>query len=303
MEFLSSISKPYIPGRADLGPFVAECALIGTMIAVLITPFFAKRRNSATFLVTLAGVAASLITLLVYGIPQASGGDLPLKGILISDAFSTLWKAMLLVFVLGVLLLWRAVAADRTPEGDGPEFFTLLVGATLGMCLMASTTNLLMIFLALELASFPSYVLAGFRKTHRPGAEASMKYVLFGAVASAVMVYGLTFLYGLYGTLEGAEVARRIAANGTGGAASAALLSVALFGFVVGVAFKLAAVPFHFWCPDVFEGASVEVSAFLSVASKGAAIALLLRVLMTVADALNYQAVQPLTGLETHIFE
>ena len=87
-------------------------------------------------------------------------------------------------------------------EGDGPEFFTLLLGATLGMSLMASTSNLLMLFMAVEMASLPSYVLAGFRKTHRIGAEASLKYVLFGAATSAVMVYGLSMLYGLYGTLQ-----------------------------------------------------------------------------------------------------
>ena len=87
-------------------------------------------------------------------------------------------------------------------EGDGPEFFTLLLAATLGMCLMASTANLLMLVIAVEMASLPSYVLAGFRKTHRLGAEASLKYVLFGAATSAIMVYGLSLLYGLYGTLQ-----------------------------------------------------------------------------------------------------
>jgi NADH-quinone oxidoreductase subunit N len=214
---------------------------------------------------------------------------------LVSDGFAVLWKAMLLVFTIGICFLWRAVAASDTHEGDGPEFFTLLVGATLGMCLMGSTTNLLMIFMAVELASLPSYVLAGFRKTHRLGAEASLKYVLFGAASSAVMVYGLTFLYGLYGTLEVREIARQLAAGG--GVSSPALLTIALFGLVVGVGFKVAAVPLHFWAPDVFEGASVEVSAFLSVASKGAGLVLLLRVLMTAADAMGYRHTQPLTAL------
>jgi NADH-quinone oxidoreductase subunit N len=152
--------------------------------------------------------------------------------------------------------------------------------------------------MAVELASLPSYVLAGFRKTSRAGAEASIKYVLFGAASSAVMVYGLTFLYGLYGTLDVAEIARQMHAQGM---ARPALLTVALFGLIVGIGFKAAAVPFHFWCPDVFEGAGVEVSAFLSVASKGAALALLIRLLMTVADAMEYQQGQPLTALAVTI--
>jgi NADH-quinone oxidoreductase subunit N len=295
MHFLAAIGRPYVPGRQDLAPFAADCWLVATLVAVLVTPFFAKRRNVATFRVAVVGLVAALVWLLWVGVPAA--GASPLHGVMVADPFAMLWKAMLIVFTIGVCFLWRSVAADAMPEGDGPEFFTLLIGATLGMSLMASTTNLLMIFMAIELASFPSYVLAGFRKTHRPGAEASLKYVLFGAAATAVMAYGLTFLYGLYGTLDLGAIARQIAAPGPGRGASAALLSIALFGLVVGVGFKLSAVPFHFWCPDVFEGASIEVSTFLSVASKGAAVALLVRVMMTFADAFDYQPRQPLVAL------
>lgn len=292
---LSAIGRPYIPGRQDLAPFAADCWLVATLVAVLVTPFFARRRNVATFRVAVIGLMVALISLLWVGLPAAGGS--PLHGVLVADPFAMLWKGMLLVFTIGVCFLWRSAAAQDMPEGDGPEFFTLLVGATLGMSLMASTTNLLMIFMAIELASFPSYMLAGFRKTHRPGAEASLKYVLFGAGATAVMAYGLTFLYGLYGTLDLHEIARRIAAPDAGRGASAALLSIALFALVVGIGFKLSAVPFHLWCPDVFEGASVEVSAFLSVASKGAAVALLVRVLMTFAQAFGYEPRQPLVAL------
>lgn len=294
MNLLVAIGKPYIPGWSDLSPFAAECWLIATLAALLITPFFARRRNLACFIVALIGLLVALVSLLWIGPTTADPAALPLHGILISDHFSMLWKALLLVFTMGVLFIWRSAAAIDMHEGDGPEFFTLLIGATLGMCLMASTTNLLMIFMAIELASFPSYVLAGFRKTHRVGAEASLKYVLFGAAATGIMVYGLTFLYGLYGTLELPEIARHIT---TTGAVHPALLTIALFGLIVGIGFKIAAVPFHFWCPDVFEGASIEVTAFLSVASKGAGLVMLLRVLMTLADAAGYQNAQPLTAL------
>src|SRR5258706_520857 len=112
---------------------------------------------------------------------------------------------------------------------------------TLGMCLMASTTNLLMIVMVVELASLPSYVLAGFRKTHRLGAEASLKYVLFGAACSALMIYGLTFLYGLYGTLELRTIAQQMNAGGIH--AQPAVLTIALFGLIAGVRFKIPAVP------------------------------------------------------------
>src|SRR6266446_602780 len=109
---------------------------------------------------------------------------------------------LVLVATIVVILMWFSTTASMMHEGDGPEFFTLMIGATLGMSLMASTANLLMLFMAVEMASLPSYVLAGFRKTDRIGSEASLKYVLFGAATSAVMVYGLSMLYGLYGTLQ-----------------------------------------------------------------------------------------------------
>src|SRR3954464_14126755 len=112
------------------------------------------------------------------------------------------------------------------------------------------------------------------------------------------MVYGLSILYGLYGTLQVDELGRLMAIS-TLGVGGSALLAVALAGLIVGIGFKVSAVPFHFWCPDVFEGASIDVSAFLSVASKGAALALLLRVLMTFAASVGYQNVPgvSLTGI------
>jgi NADH-quinone oxidoreductase subunit N len=288
---LAQVGTPFIPHWFDLKPFVVELWLIATIVAVLITPFFTRSRsNIACALVSLAGLAMAMISLLVVSrhIGEVSGERL--RGLLVSDAFALFWKAMLLVFVAGIILLWLSVSAWNMHEGDGPEFFTLLLGATLGMSLMASTSNLLMIFISVEMASLPSYVMAGFRKTNRIGAEASLKYVLFGAATSAIMAYGLSILYGLYGTLDvngPAGLAARMAASTGGGA----LLAVAVFGLIVGIGFKISAVPFHFWCPDVFEGASVDVSAFLSVASKGAALALLLRQVMIIADAAGYQNV------------
>jgi len=236
-------------------------------------------------MVSMVGLVLAFISVWIVN-ADASVIGVHFRGLLVSDQMAVLWKLMLLLFVFGVILMWFSTTAASMHEGDGPEFFTLLLGATLGMMLMSSTANLLMLFMAIEMASLPSYVLAGFRKTHRIGAEASLKYVLFGAAASAVMVYGLSILYGLYGTLQVDELARAMIG---GGAASAPLLAVSVFGIIVGIGFKISAVPFHFWCPDVFEGASIDVSAFLSVASKGAALALLLRVLMTFSAALGYQ--------------
>jgi NADH-quinone oxidoreductase subunit N len=278
------IGAPFIPAWQELRPFAAELCLIAAISAVLIVPFFVRRSNLVSGLVAAGGLLAALVTLLFTGgTPYAEH----FRGLLVSDSAAVLWKIMLLVFVLGIVVMWLNTTRHTMQEGDGPEFFTLLLAATLGMALMASTSNLLMLVIAVEMASLPSYVLAGFRKTHRMGAEASLKYVLFGAACSAVMIYGLSLLYGQYGTLslsgEGG-IAWQIAHRG----GSQTLLLFSLAAVLVGIGFKISAVPFHFWCPDVFEGASIEISAFLSVASKGAALMLLTRILMLVADALGY---------------
>jgi NADH-quinone oxidoreductase subunit N len=220
---------------------------------------------------------------------------------LVSDPAAIFWKILLLVFAIGIVLLWFATTSLTMHEGDGPEFFTLILGAVIGMCLMSETSNLLMIVIAVETASLPSYVLAGFRKTDRIGAEASLKYVLFGAVTSSVMIYGVSLLYGIYGTLQLAGPdglgVRMFTGVGAAGPASGALLAVAVFGILAGIGFKISAVPFHFWCPDVFEGAGIDVAAFLSVASKGGGLMLLLRIVQSIGDGAGYAHHTPLPAI------
>src|SRR5437016_9282078 len=189
---LATIGLPFIPSWTELRPFVADLWLIGTIVAILLTPFFVQRSNVACAMVALAGVTLAFLSQLIVAVPlrnvegQAIVHDY-FRGLLVADQFAFFWKLLLLFFVAGVILMWFTTVASQMHEGDGPEFFALLISATLGMSLMASTGNLLMIFLSVEMASLPSYVLAGFRKTHRIGAEASLKYVLFGASTSAVM--------------------------------------------------------------------------------------------------------------------
>jgi NADH-quinone oxidoreductase subunit N len=288
---LASISPPLIltwsSGDGALRPFAPEVVLILTIVANLLTPFFVTRRsNLACGIVSFIGIVLALVFTLFIGTTNHTC----FHGLLVTDAASIFWKMLLLIFVAGVMLIWLATTSATMHDGDGPEFFALLLGATLGMCLMASTSNLLMLAIAMEMASLPSYVLAGFRKTHRLGAEASLKYVLFGAASSGIMVYGLSLLYGLFGSLQLENIAAAMngpAAIGTGGSA---LLAVALAALIIGIGFKVAAVPFHFWCPDVFEGAEIDVSAFLSVASEGAALILLLRVVSTLAAGMAYRS-------------
>jgi NADH-quinone oxidoreductase subunit N len=160
------------------------------------------------------------------------------------------------------------------------EFYALLMAIVLGMFLMASAKDLLMAYLAIELVSMTSYALAGFKKGDRRAAEASLKYVIYGGVASGVMLFGMSYLYGLLRTTDLAEMAARIQglqAAGLPEAATKLTLVVALVFVTAGIGYKVASVPWHMWCPDVYEGAPTPFTAFLSVGPKAAGFALALR--------------------------
>ena len=158
--------------------------------------------------------------------------------------------------------------------------------ATVHMCLMASANHLLMVFMAIEMASVPSYVLAGMLKGRRQGSEAALKYAIYGAGTAGVMLYGISLVCGLVGIAHLPTMAILLAEQ-LPTFESGELMVLSLGGLMLGVglAFKLSAVPFHFWCPDVFHGACAEVNSFLSVTSKAAALALLVRVAIGIGDS------------------
>lgn len=288
----------WMPGGEDLARLAPVWSLVGTIVGVLLAALIVGRNWRVAGGVTMIG---ALVTawLAFRGFTTTEGhwagmspaGAAPM---LVVDQFSHFFIFLLAIFLAAVTWLWfmgqdAAVPDISAHRGDATEFFVLLVGSAFGMAMMVSTTNLLMIILAVESASLPSYGLAGFRKKNRQSAEASLKYVLFGAVTSAIMIYGASLLYGRYHTLDLAMIGRQIQIEGP-----TVLMGVAMFAFMVGVAFKVSAVPFHFWCPDVFEGASIEVTTWLSVVSKAAGLGLMLRIIavvtseLTSTDALQY---------------
>ena len=197
-------------------------------------------------------------------------------GMLVYDYFTVFLRIFLLAFALLVIVL---TMLTRIPDReDSADFYTLVLGATIGMMVMSSTNHLLMMFIGIEMASLPSYALAGYLKGRRESSEAALKYVVYGGGAAGIMLYGISLLAGKFGTAYLPELASSyVAAFSASGSYDPILVLGTLF-IGIGIAFKLAAVPFHFWCPDVFEGASAEVAGFLSVASKGAALALLARI-------------------------
>ncbi|MGM0507308.1 MAG: NADH-quinone oxidoreductase subunit N [Bacteroidota bacterium] len=153
------------------------------------------------------------------------------------------------------------------------EYYMLITGMMIGMFLMVGSTNLLIMYLGFELTSLSSYVLVGFTKESKRSAEASMKYIIYGAVSSGVMLYGLSLLFGATGTVNIHEINEVLLA----GTIQPMILNVSILMITVGLGFKIAVVPFHFWAPDVYEGAPITIAAFLAVASKIAAFGLLIR--------------------------
>jgi NADH-quinone oxidoreductase subunit N len=281
---------PTIPTWTELRPLLPEIWLVLTMCALLVVPFVRRHDARPLAAVTIGGLLLALLSV-VGSLPEAAA--LVFHGTLTVDPFSQFFKILLLVFTLGVTAQWLLVGRARLSVLDVPDYLCLIVGAAVGMALMASASNFLMMVLAVEAASLPSYALAGFRKRERSGSEGALKYVLFGAASSAIMIYGISLIYGLTGSLDFAAVA--VAATAPEGMSP--LLAIGLLGMLAGVAFKLSAVPMHFWCPDVFEGAPIEITTFLSVASKGAAVCLLARLMYAFGGGATLAGHEPLVGL------
>jgi NADH-quinone oxidoreductase subunit N len=202
-------------------------------------------------------------------------------GMLVYDSLTIYIRIVLLLFAVLFAIFTRI---SGIPDREaGPDFYVLVLGATIGMCVMASANHMLMVFMGVEMASVPSYVLSGALKGRRQSSEAALKYAVYGAGAAGIMLYGISLLAGILGSVHLPTMTIRLAellrtSGGTLPADSAMVLALGGLMVMVGLAFKLSAVPFHFWCPDVFEGASAEINAFLSVASKAAALALLVRI-------------------------
>ncbi len=289
--------------------FRPELCLAATVVLLLVCRMLPVLRHADSALVALGGVAFGLwyawsdLKALPTGGDLLAGRQELFTGLLVYDSLTAYIRLLLMGF-LALYIVFTKVSGIPDRE-DGADFYTLVLGATLGMCLMASANHLLMLFMAVEMASVPSYALAGLLKGRKPSSEAALKYAVYGAGAAGIMLYGLSLLAGVLGTCHlpsmAAELAKVAHVGSDGG--SVMVLSLGGLMMAVGLAFKLSAVPFHFWCPDVFEGAAAEVGAFLSVASKAAAVALLLRVAFSLGVPSGGEAAQTLAALgETRHF-
>jgi NADH-quinone oxidoreductase subunit N len=258
----------------DVLRILPEIILAGFAILVMLfEPLVPAGRKRALGWLALAGVLAAGVAF-TWSPPA---GGLAFGGSIAGDTFS-LFFIFLFLTIAALTLLGSMDYLDRDNIQHG-EYYALVLFATSGMCFMAASSELIMIFIGLEISSLSTYVLAGFKRHDPRSNESAMKYFLLGSFATAFLLYGIAFMYGLTGSTNLIELKARFA--GPGQWSSPALAALLLM--FIGLAFKVSTVPFQIWTPDVYQGAPAPVTAFLSTGPKAAAFAVLVRVFLGVA--------------------
>jgi NADH-quinone oxidoreductase subunit N len=256
-----------------MADFIAIYPEIGLVVLAAVVLFFSMKSksddsNNQTAWVTFYGLIAILA--LSFLVSNPTDAELVFGGMLRHDGLAFIFRVIFLLAAAFTVLF----SIGKKGLGDRGEFYVLLVISTLGMSLVGASADMVMLFVALETATIPLYVMAGFLNTDDRSIEAGFKYLLFGAMTSAFMLYGFSLVFGFTGQTNLTAIAQSL-----GDMPSLALIGSAIL-ILVGLGFKTSMVPFHFWTPDVYEGAPTPVTGFLSTASKAAGLAAIIRVFM-----------------------
>ncbi|HVY46331.1 MAG TPA: NADH-quinone oxidoreductase subunit N [Minicystis sp.] len=279
----------------SLAFFTPELALIGAILLVIVWDLLAKRPTAKIGGIVVISLAALGFSagLSAWLLERDAAPQNLFYGLLAFDHFSNLFR-IVFAFVTAAIVVFSVPETSRYAEKHGTnairdpgEFFTLLLVLALGMNLMAESRNLLMIYLSLELVSVISFVMAGFKLNDGKSSEAALKYVIFGGVASGIMLYGMSWIFGLTQSLNLGEIAARVSALTQAQGKVPEVVFVGTICMLAGFGYKISAAPFHMWTPDVYEGAPTPVTAFLSVGPKAAGFAILIRFF---SDALGANA-------------
>jgi NADH-quinone oxidoreductase subunit N len=264
---------------------------IWACVLLLVDLFIPKGRKGWTAFLAAVGLAAAL------GLTLAHTGQegIAFSGMVVLDGFSSFLDVLFLgTGLLGIALAYGYLRRMGIERG---EFYALLLFSVTGMMLMAQAADLIVIFLALELLSIPLYVLSAFARPRLDSEEAGLKYFLLGAFSTGFVVYGIALVFGATGTTELMGIVSALAGSTSGPAVSLPLLGIGAALILVGFGFKVAAVPFHMWTPDVYQGAPTPVTGFMAVGAKAAGFAALLRIFITALPALDVDLVPVLWGL------
>jgi len=251
--------------------FIACAGMVLLMVGVF-------RRSEATRLVLMLSLVVFLVAMAILVLSPASVSGEAFGGLFVSDGFAGFMKALVLLGALVTMAMsLRYIEQERMARF---EFPVLMVFATLGMMMMVSANDLIALYLGLELQSLSLYVIAAFRRDNLRSSEAGLKYFVLGALSSGILLYGSSMVYGFAGTTAFAGLAEVFARGAAAGGEPPLGIVIGLVFVLSGLAFKVSAVPFHMWTPDVYEGAPTPVTAFFANAPKIAAMALLIRVMI-----------------------
>ena len=254
----------------SLAEFLPETTLAITFCLAILAGIIFRSHPWLTLMIALLGIIISM----VFTIREMGTIQSIFSGMIAVDPFATFFKLIVGTSAIVVLLISLYSSEVRSTMKRLVEYSSLLVAMTLGMYLMAGATNLLMMVLSIELTGLSSYVLTGYTKEAPDSSEASLKYIIYGAMSTGLMLYGISIIFGLTGGATDIYAINK--AFSTASVSPIALL-VATLLIIAGLGYKISAVPFHFWTPDVYEGAPITITAFLSVASKAAGFAILIR--------------------------
>jgi NADH-quinone oxidoreductase subunit N len=250
----------FVAPHVDYHAIAPEIILVGTLVLVLLVDLMSERNRPLLGTISGIGLLAAMVPILTLAVDGTDRLVLSGNSGYVVDNFALVVKALFLVAGYVVVLL----STNYVAEGDyyEGEYYLLLLTSVLGMVVMASSRDLISIFIALETLSIPAYMLAAWRKRDAKSNEAGLKYYLMGVFATAVMLYGMSLLYGVTGSTVLTDIGQSL------GSATRPIVTLGIVFCVVGFAFKVSAVPFHTWAPDTYEGAPTPVTAFLSVSSK-----------------------------------
>lgn len=267
----------------SIGQYLPEIVILATLCVIIVADLFIKSERHTTGWIMLAGLLlAGYFTILQSGRSESVFYDM-----VAVDPFAVFFKSVLILAgIFVVFFSMKSLELENYKSRIG-EYYMLLAGMMLGMLMMVGSTNLLLMFLALEITSISSYVLVGFTKKSLRSSESSMKYIIYGAVSSGVMLYGISLLVGVTSATDIYAINKALVA----GVDQTLILNIAVLMIIVGLGFKIAIVPFHFWAPDVYEGAPITIAALLAVASKIAAFGMMIRFFsVTFIDSAGFSA-------------
>lgn len=275
---------------SSLSYFIPELFLSAAILVLLIIDMLLKKEQKI-WTGILSGAALIISVFLIFRQYQLPVTDI-FYGMLVMDSMAVLVK--LIAAVSSIIIIFFSLPYFQ----EKSEYYILILIATLGMFLMAAVNDILMIIISMELLGLMSYVLTGFTKRNPKSDEASLKYILYAATSTGVMAFGFSYLYGMTGHTNLIKIQQALVANPPNQAA----FFIAVVLILAGLGYKIAMVPFHFWLPDVYEGAPTPITAFLSVGPKAAGLAVMIRFLVTVvAHPLGAGAVNFTQNLQVHI--